>query len=442
MTFRTRLALIAAVAVAATVVTASVVVFLLIRSQLREQIDDRLRNLAGAVELTGPEGQFAVRVPVPELGGAPGFAEVVSLEPGLEMAPNILPDTERDLEIAAGNAGSQLRDEHIGGIHVRILTFPVRPGLAVQAARSLEDVDDVLGNLTAVLGLVSAAGIGIAAALGWVVTRAAMRPVRELTETAEHITETEDLTRRIEVRGRDEVARLAASFNSMLGALDHSLRTQRQLVADASHELRTPLTSIRTNIELLASGKRLPARERRRLLDDVVVQLGELTALVADVVELARNGDAPFELEEVRLDQVVENVVRRAGTRAPNITFRTDLERSVVWGAPGRLDRAVANVVDNAVTWSPEEGTIEIAVREGEVTVRDHGPGIEVDDLGRVFERFYRSPSARGMPGSGLGLAIVRQVAEAHGGSVAAERPQGGGALLRLRIPTPPPAIS
>jgi two-component system sensor histidine kinase MprB len=235
--------------------------------------------------------------------------------------------------------------------------------------------------------------------------------------------------------GTDELSRLGRSFNTMLEALDASQRSQRQLVEDASHELRTPLTSLRTNIEVLAGSDSLPPEDRRRLLRDVVRQLEELTALVADLVDLTRGDEPDSAVEDVRLDMVVAEAVERARMHSPDKRFALELEPCLVAGVPARLDRAVSNLLDNAAKWSPPGGTIEVDVRDGELSVRDYGPGIDPADLPHVFERFYRARSARGLPGSGLGLAIVRQVAESHGGDVSAETAPGGGAWLRLRIP-------
>jgi two-component system sensor histidine kinase MprB len=221
----------------------------------------------------------------------------------------------------------------------------------------------------------------------------------------------------------------------MLGELDRSLAAQRQLVADASHELRTPLTSLRTNVEVLARGTELPPEERRAMLGDAVTQIEELTALVGDVVDLARGNRLDEPPQPVRLDELVDAEVERAARHTPSIRFETELEPSTVDASPSSLARAVANLLDNAAKWSPEDGTVEVGVRDGAVTVRDHGPGITDADLPRVFDRFYRAPAARGLPGSGLGLAIVRQVAEAHGGRVTAARADGGGSLFRLELP-------
>ena len=209
----------------------------------------------------------------------------------------------------------------------------------------------------------------------------------------------------------------------MLGALEESDRAQRQLVADASHELRTPLTSLRTNIEVLASDRQLPPGERERLLSDVVEQLGEMTTLISELIELARGEQHRVEPEDVRLDLVAAGAVERTRRNRPGVEFRTDLARVArSTESPETLDRALGNLLDNAAKWSPPGGEVEVSVRDGEVTVRDHGPGIDEEDLPYVFDRFYRAPSARGLPGSGLGLAIVRQVAQAHGGTVVAER--------------------
>jgi two-component system sensor histidine kinase MprB len=282
--------------------------------------------------------------------------------------------------------------------------------------------------------VIAAFGVALAAALGLAVSRAALAPVRRLTEATETVAETGDLSERIDAQGRDELSRLAGSFNTMLGALEESTRAQRQLVADASHELRTPLTSLRTNIEVLASERTLPAGERERLLNDVVEQLGEMTTLISELMNLARGEQQPAEPEDVRLDLLAAGAVERARRNRPGVTFTTDFEESFVHGVPPTIERAIANLLDNAAKWSPEGAEVEVVVRDSTVTVRDHGPGIADEDLPYIFDRFYRADAARGQPGSGLGLAIVRQVAEAHGGGVVAERAPGGGTRVALRL--------
>jgi two-component system sensor histidine kinase MprB len=240
------------------------------------------------------------------------------------------------------------------------------------------------------------------------------------------------------VTGRDELSRLAHSFNSTLDALERSVEAQRHLVADASHELRTPIASLRANIQTLQEADRLPAGEVESLRADIVEELDELTALVGDIVELAR-GSKPDELaDDVRLDRIVEAVAERAQMRAgERVSFRVEVEPTVVRGEPQRIQRAVANLVDNAVKWSPTGGSVELELKGGELSVRDHGPGFADADIPHVFERFFRAEAARGLPGSGLGLAIVRQAAEAHGGFAIAANAPGGGALLRVSFGVP-----
>ncbi len=441
LSFRARITLAAAAAVALAVALASVAVYFVARSELRSQIDaslaDRFQQVARepAREL---RHSFYPTFPPPVLGGPGGYTQLVTAGGEIRRplgAEEALPVSDRVLAVAAGSEDSFYQDARVAGIHVRILTAPLVPGLALQIARPLTEVDEVLADLRLILFLVALGGVALACVLGFTVARAALAPARRLTSTAEEITATGDLSRRVEAEGEDELGRLAASFNTMLGALEQAVRAQRQLVADASHELRTPLTSLRTNVELLARSDGLEAEERRRLLADVEAELEELTDLVADVVELARDGEQVLHVEELRLDTLVADAVERARRHAPGLRFQTELEETVVRGDPARLHRAVSNLLDNAAKWSPPGGLVEVRVRAGEVVVRDYGPGIAPEDLPHVFDRFYRSPAARGMPGSGLGLAIVRQVAEAHGGSVAAEAAEGGGTLVRLSLP-------
>jgi two-component system sensor histidine kinase MprB len=445
MTLRTRLALASAAAVAIAVAIVSAIAFVMVRNELQSEVDDalarRIEQLTSSSISLGEvfrERQFPT-TPEPALGGAAGYAQIVDPSGRLFAQGNTtLPVSAYTLAVARGEE-TKPRYENItvNGIHARLLTVPLADGLALQLARPLTEMDDVLSRLGLIILLTALGGTAIAAALGLAVSRAALAPVRRLTETAEEITVTRDLSRRVEAERRDEIGRLATSFNTMLGALEDSIHAQRQLVADASHELRTPLTSLRTNVELLARGT-LPDEERRRAMADVHAQIEELTALVADVVEMARDGEPRHDLEEVRLDEVVADAVARARLHSPQISFHEELDASVVTGVPVRLHRAVSNVLDNAAKWSPPGAEVDVSVHEGEVSVRDRGPGIDPDDLPYVFDRFYRSAAARNRPGSGLGLAIVRQVAEAHGGTVSAERlaDDGGGTIVRIRIPT------
>jgi two-component system sensor histidine kinase MprB len=483
MTFRTRIVLATGAAVSIAIVLASVAVYLLVRGELRSQVDSELSDFAGgvfAVRIEGSTGgapaargkgrkhvvfgavgtpktqKFTLKqlqpgakakgiqlaLPSDPLGGRLGFAQVVNSK-GKVLGPSLagtqLPVTPQTIAVARGEAGPFFSDAEVNGVHARVFTRPVGHGLAVQAARPLSEVDNTLSRLTLILIAVCAGGVGLAIGLGLLVGRTAMRPVARLSAAAEHVARTRDLSRRIQTGSRrDELARLGSSFNTMLEALERSLGAQRQLVADASHELRTPLTSLRTNVEVLAEGERLEPDERERLLADVVAQLEELTALVGDLVDLAREEEQPEAPEDVRFDQLVEGAVARARRHWPELGFRAEIEPSLVHADPSRLDRAVSNLLANAAQWSPAGGAVEVELSGSELRVRDHGPGFAADELEHVFDRFYRSPAARGRPGSGLGLAIVRQVAETHGGSVSAVNAPGGGALVQLRLPALP----
>jgi two-component system, OmpR family, sensor histidine kinase MprB len=429
--------------VALAVVVASAVVFVVVRGQLLGEVDSALRNRAGEITRAplhlevGPGGNGVyLDAPSPVFAGV-AYVQAVRADGKVFKTfgeRGSLPVDQRALAEARGGAGEHYGNATVSDTDVRVLTVPLRNGYALQVARSLAEVNHTLHRITVFLFLIAAGGVLIAAALGLAVSKAALAPVRRLTEATERVTETGDLSERIDATGHDELSRLAASYNTMLAALEESSRAQRQLVADASHELRTPLTSLRTNIEVLAGERTLPPQDRERLLGDVVEQLGEMTTLISELIELARAEQHPEEAEDVRLDLIAADAVQRARRDRPQVVFTTDLQESMVRGAPSTIERAVANLLDNAAKWSPEGGEVEVGVHGGEVTVRDHGPGIAEEDLPYVFDRFYRASSARGLPGSGLGLAIVKQVAEAHGGQVAAEQAEGGGTLMRLRL--------
>jgi two-component system sensor histidine kinase MprB len=442
VSFRRRIAFTAAAAVAIAVAIGSAAAYLVVRNALLGQIDASLRTAAAQTPAaTGSGPGRALGMVIPEAAALEGpvvFRQFTEGDgaPAARASRERLGDPEAVRSVAHGQRDAFFSDEDVGGVHVRVYTSQAAPGLASQVARPLTEVDAALGGLRLRLGVVAVAGIALAAFLGRLATRHAVRPVTELTEAAEHVARTRDLSRRIEGGGGDELARLATSFNTMLEALEDSRRAQRQLVADASHELRTPLTSLRTNLEVLGAGRELPAGDRERLRTDVVAQLEELTELVGDLVELARDEEPEDEPPEtLRLDALVAGAVEQARRRAPGVGFAMELEPTLVTGARGRLGRAVTNLLDNAAKWSPPGGAVEVRLRDGELSVRDHGPGIAAEDLPLVFDRFYRAPAARGRAGSGLGLAIVRHVAERHGGEVTAEPAPGGGALLRLALP-------
>jgi two-component system sensor histidine kinase MprB len=442
MSFRTRIAVSAAAAVALTVVAASVLLYLVAREQLIAPVDEALEARAAEIQVQqlgilpgqGGKSYLAVR---PEFGEARAYVQLVRTDGSVLVPPRQeirLPVDDDVLAVAGERGAAYWTNITVDGIHLRLFTFAYGPDAAVQVARPLTEVDESLSRIGLVLLLIAAGGIVIAAGLGLVVARAALSPVRRLTQTVERVSETQDLSERIDVSGDDELSRLAASFNAMLGALQESTRAQRQLVADASHELRTPLTSVRTNIEVLAGDRMLPPEDRARLLSDVVEQLGEMTTLISELIELARAEQMSVAPEDVRLDLLVADAVERARRNRPEVVYTMNLEPATVPGVPATIERAVGNLLDNAAKWSPAGAEVEVAVRDGQLTVRDHGPGIADEDLPYVFDRFYRARAARGMPGSGLGLAIVRQVAESHGGDVVAERAEGGGTRMVLTL--------
>jgi two-component system sensor histidine kinase MprB len=444
MTVRTRLTLAVALAVAVAVAGASALTYVLVRHELRAQVDEALRERVQAVRLrvVGEPftGERILLAPEDPLGAAEGLTQVAAADGDAITRSDAtveLPVTDRTTRVARREAEAFFSDETVRGRHVRVYTVPARElGYAIQIARPLDEVDASLARIRTVLLVIAAGGIGLAVLLGLGVARAVLAPVRRLTVAAEEVTETRDLSRRMDEAGTDEISRLAATFNTMLAALEESARAQRRLVSDASHELRTPLTSLRTNIEVLSRSDALPEAERVKLLHDVTEQLTEMTALIAELVELARGDQAPAEPEDVRLDLVAEEAIERTRRNRPGVAIAAELEETLVRGVPTTIERAVSNLLDNAAKWSPPGREVEVTVRGGEICVRDHGPGISDDDLPFVFDRFYRAPAARGQPGSGLGLAIVRQVAEAHGGSVTAEAAEGGGTRMRLTLGT------
>jgi two-component system sensor histidine kinase MprB len=386
-----------------------------------------------------PTSGVRIVLPAPKLGGAVGYAQLLTAEGNVlrsDLGPG-LPVSTATRAVAAGRRNAFFSDVTVAGTHVRMLTERAPIGGGVwQVALPLSSVDSTLSNLRWLLGGVSLGGILLAAALGLLVSRAALVPVRRLTGAAEQVARTQDLGHRIDAEGqRDELGRLAVSFNTMLAALESSRLAQRQLVSDASHELRTPLTSVRANLDALAAGDALSESERARVINAAREQLAELTVLVGDLVDLSKTGVDSEELEDVRLDLAVGVAVQRARARTPRCRYFVRAEPCLVRAAPARLDRAIANLLDNACKWGPATGPVEVEVRNGRLEVRDHGPGIAAEDLPRVFDRFYRARGARAMPGSGLGLAIVRHFAETHGGSVRAANDPSRGARLTLELP-------
>jgi two-component system sensor histidine kinase MprB len=347
-----------------------------------------------------------------------------------------------ELDVAAGSSESSIRTiVTTDGERFRVATVPAGPGQALVLAQTLVPTEQTLAKLGTVLLTFGLLGVLAALLAGWAVATNGLRPVRRLTASVEQIAVTEDLTP-LRVEGDDEVARLATAFNQMLLALGASRDRQRRLVADASHELRTPLTSLRTNIDLLQQAMRqddgaagLPPEARLELLDDVRGQIEELSSLVGDLVELARDEPPSSVVAEVELSDVVERAVRRVRRRAPLAAFDVDLRPWTMCGDDRSLERAVTNLLDNAAKWSPVDGTITVRLADGVLTIDDMGPGVAHADRPHVFERFWRSSESRSMPGSGLGLAIVSQVVARHGGRVAIDDAPGGGARFQVWLP-------
>jgi two-component system sensor histidine kinase MprB len=458
MSLRTRLVFGAAAAVAVSIILASVLVYFLVQHELEGQIDQSLATNASTIGGERPPIPMATSTAhVYELftRGDPFIAyyQVVDATGNVYVPSEfinsthpkpLVPVTKQAAEVAGGGGRKYTFDTELDGQEVRVLTDPTdssaAPGLppnqryAIEVIASLSSLEHELSKIRLWLFLVAIGGVALASGAGLLVARSTLRPVRDLSEAAERVRATRDLSQRIAVEGSDELSQLAFTFNEMLAALDEAAKRQQQLVQDASHELRTPLTSLRTNIEVLAGGGALPAEERTQLLHDVVAQLGELTALVSELTELARGEEQRSERELVRLDLVAEDAIERTSRNHPDVSITADLTPTSIVGNAPELERAIGNLLDNAAKWSPRGAPVEVRLRDHALTVRDHGPGIAEADAPHVFERFYRAASARSMPGSGLGLAIVRQVAESHGGTISLEPAPGGGTLMRLTL--------
>ncbi|MFI7011607.1 sensor histidine kinase [Streptomyces sp. NPDC050145] len=459
---RSRLALLVAGAVAAAVAAVAVTCWFMTRAQLQSQMDSSLKGtkvdngyvsqltaacLGNVTQAPSPVGNYTVQL-VTASGRTctgPGQTPIAA-----ETADTQVASGERDFTLhSADNEKGEAQ---------RVYTYRPPPGAAgllqdryaVSIAQPLSEIDRPLTSLAWILLLVGGIGVLGAGAAGLWVARTGLRPVDELTDTVEHVARTEDLTVRIPVEGDDEIARLSASFNSMTASLAASRELQQQLIADAGHELRTPLTSLRTNIELLTrseeTGRAIPPDDRRALLASLKAQMTELAALIGDLQELSRGGltadDAP--LKVVSLHDTVRSAVERARLRGPELTVSAELAPWYVRAEPAALERAIVNLLDNAVKFSPERGAVEVRLMRGALTVRDHGPGIPDEELPYVFDRFWRSPTARALPGSGLGLSIVARTVEAMGGEVALAAADGGGTVATVTLPgapAPPPEL-
>jgi two-component system sensor histidine kinase MprB len=463
MTLRARLTLITCLTVAVAVVAVSLVGYAAVRRQMLDDIDHQLRQRAEyAVESTPVRqaigdhpGERAALVPPGRRPGrglppADPFADpetsfqviradgTVLAQPGGN--PIALPVDQADEAVASKPAGSTIvRDVSVDGGHERLLTMAAGDGVAVQVSRTLDPTDDTLRSLTVLFALVGGVVIAVAVTAGFAMTRRSLRPIGQLTDAAEQVARTQDLSTAIDVRGSDEVGRLATSFNQMLAALAGARAQLRRLVADASHELRTPLTSLRTNIEVLsraAERGQLDEPTTSALMADVRVELEALSTLVAEIVDLA--GDVSSvdggTMEPIDLGRLVTDTAQRAARRHGLVVDVRVEQDAMVTGVPALLERAVSNLLENAAKWDRSGAPGEVTVRGPRVEVRDHGPGLGTADAARVFDRFYRGPDSQAVPGSGLGLAIVKQVVERHGGRVEAADAPGGGACIGFEL--------
>jgi len=444
---RARIGILAAGVAALVAVLVSGAAFFVVRANVLDALDTNLLQRAQAAASSGLTPAQLVTFPTQVFGAADLRLAIVTdsgrgfSAQGQASAP---PLGDPELAVAGGSADQSVRTASVGGVAYRVVAVPAGAGQALVIAQRLAPTQQVLTSLAFTLPLVGGIGVLLAAIAGVAVARTGLRPVDRLTAATENIASTGDL-RPIPVDGNDELARLTRSFNDMLGGLAASQEQQRRLVADAGHELRTPLTSMRTNLELLAAASvpgapQLPASDRAEILEDVQAQVAELSTLVGDLVELARD-DAPTVVHEpVEFTDVVSRALERARRRAGDVEFVPMLVPWTLVGDTTALERAVLNLLDNAAKWSPAGSAVRVQMKQLDewsvvLEVADAGPGISDADLPHVFDRFYRADTSRTMPGSGLGLAIVRQVAVRHGGAVWAGRAPEGGALLVLRLP-------
>jgi two-component system sensor histidine kinase MprB len=447
-TLRSRLTAVVAVTVAVGIAAAALACWFIVRGEVLKQVD---RSLDGPLP---PAQDINVVVALCPGEVPPGLPRrffkplqiVASDGSACVVGQTGVKVTIGDVQVARYAGSPPLFRDGVtdSGATVRVLTRHVAPGLAVTEWRSLDEAHSTMRGLAFLLAGVAVLGIAVAATAGLVIARTTLRPVERLTGAVEHIAQTEDLRVVIPVTGEDEIARLGRSFNAMTAALASSRERQRQLIADAGHELRTPLTSLRTNVDLLlrseATGRRLEPDAKRRLLGNLKAQLAELSSLVGDLLQLSRPAHQAGSREPIAFHEVVEAAIGRARLRGHGLHFDVAVGDWYLDGDEGALQRAVMNLLDNAVKFSPPGGTVTVRLRPApggfaELTVRDQGPGIPDEDLPHVFERFWRSSSARGMPGSGLGLAIVAQAVREAGGEVSLTNAEGGGILARMRLP-------
>jgi two-component system sensor histidine kinase MprB len=447
MNLRVRFALALAALAAAATITAGVTSYLATRDRLNEEVDTALQETA---RVANRDVRFERGAPLIDRFGGVGDRNPANQGPSphielytvqrldadgevvLPVAFTSLPVDERDVQIAR-SGGSLTRTVDVDGTPYRMLTTAAPRGGALQVARELTATENLLDSLRNRYVLLSFVVSAAAAAIGWVIARRSTRKLMRLTAAVEDVRATGRIDTTVGVEGGDEAGRLANAFNGMLAALARSRDQQQQLIQDAGHELRTPLTSMRTNVALLKRGDRMSKDATKSTIDDLESELGELTSLFNELVELATDSRD----EEPQQDVSLERIVQRAAPRLERRTGRTvlvDSDGGIITGRPVALERAVRNLLDNAAKFDPTGYPIEVTIRSGRVEVRDRGPGISAIDLPHVFDRFYRSDLARNQPGSGLGLAIVADIAAAHGGKAFAYNHPEGGAVVGFDV--------
>ena len=447
---RSRLASLTGISVAAAVLLVGSTAYLSTRISLRDQLD---REMLSAARTTAAIINSDIRN-LDNLGPGLGTSQellAVTTSTGEttqagKQSLALVPEAG-EIAVARMQHGHRARSVKLeDGQQYRLVSVPVRArdragrsqSYAILYARPLTSLGTTLNSLWLVIALSGLAGIVATTLTALWMAQTALAPVRRLSTAVKNVTQTDQLNP-IRIYGRDDLGELTRSFNLMLKSLQTSREQQRQLIADAGHELRTPLTSMRTNIELLVADDKsgmLPEGARSEILDDVSAQLGEFSALVGDLVALTRDDHLQRQPERLDMSEVVEAALARAARRGPGITFHTSLEPVPILGDASTLERAITNLLDNAVKFSPSDGEIWVELTSaGVLTIVDSGPGIAEEDLPHIFDRFYRSDRARNTPGTGLGLAIVTHTVEAHGGSVRAGNQQGAGAKFTMRLP-------
>ena len=444
MSFRTRVALLVAGVVAIAVAGVAGTFLYFARAKAIESLDEQLRLRGSTAAQIGEKvtgSQDFIRVQ--ELSRIFGkytpddvLLQIFDVR-GRIWASNVdpLPIGRRDLAVARRHVGYSIETSEFAGYRMRVLTLPLRAtGRAVMIARPMDEVDSQMAALWAVSLQIFFIGVGAAGLTGCLVAGRVVRPVRRLQEAATKVAVTQDIDQPISVDRTDEFGKLASSFNEMLSALSRAQEQQRRLVADASHELRTPLTSLRTNLEFILRNELSPEGERSEAIDDVLFELDELTGLVAEMVDLATDRHQIDEVAQIQLDELVDAVVQRHRRRTA-IEIELTADSSQILVSPALAERAVSNMIDNAVKWSPPDSKVRVAVLSGAVIVRDDGPGIPMNERERVFERFYRTEEARSLPGSGLGLSIVRHVADTFGGRARIVDEERVGTTIELVFP-------